>query len=295
MHATPEFPIPSSRPSPPARLGLAVGLSVSAALLAGCSGAGDPTAGPASVGSEEFGHIHSLDVNPADDRLYLASHHGVFVLGADGFERVGEERFDAMSFTIADPDRFLMSGHPESADGPAHFGLSESTDTGRTWRSLSLEGEADFHALEAAGDRVYGVDSQSGRLMLTDDGQRWRTLGQLPAADVAADPGNADVVLLTDSRGSLVRLTLSGAPQLVEAAPRLVLLDWDSEDLLVGAGPEGTVYRSDDGGDSWREAGSLPGAPHALSVTESRWYAAVDDGVLESADDGATWSEVGAG
>ena len=144
-------------------LPLVAGISMAAALLTGCSSKENPTASHAAAAGEQFGHIHSLDVNPADDTLYVASHHGMFALGADGFARVGEERFDAMSFTIADADRFLMSGQPESgAGGPAHFGLSESTDTGRTWRSLSLEGEADFHALEGAGDRVYGVDSQSG-------------------------------------------------------------------------------------------------------------------------------------
>lgn len=279
----------------PSRLPLLVGLSMVAALLAGCTSSDDPTASNAAETKEDFGHIHSLDVNPADDTLYVASHHGVFALGADGFERVGEERFDAMSFTIAGPDRFLMSGHPDpGAGGPAHFGLSESTDTGRTWKSISLEGEADFHALEATGDRVYGVDSQSGRLMSTEDGTRWRTLGQLPAADVAAHPRNPDLVLLTDGDGSLVRLQDSGPPELVESAPRLVLLDWDSEDLLVGAGPEGLVYRSDDGGDSWREVGSLPDVPHALTATESRWYAATEGGVLASTDSGATWSDVGA-
>lgn len=275
-------------------LPLVVGLSMAVALLASCSSTENQTASDAAAAGEEFGHIHSLDVNPADDTLYVASHHGVFALGADGFERVGEERFDAMSFTIADADRFLMSGHPEpGAGGPAHLGLSESTDSGRTWRSLSLEGEADFHALEASGERVYGVDSQSGRLMLTEDGRRWRDLGQLPAADVAAHPGNPDLVLLTDGSGSLVRLQVSGSPELVESAPRLFLLDWDSEDLLVGAGPEGSVYRSDDGGDSWREVGSLPDVPRALTATESRWYAATEGGVLVSTDTGATWSEVG--
>ncbi|GAA2100163.1 F510_1955 family glycosylhydrolase [Nocardioides furvisabuli] len=277
-----------------AGLPLVVGLSVAAALLAGCGSTEDPAASDAAAAGEELGHVHSLDVNPADDTLYVASHHGVFALGADGFERVGEARFDAMSFTIADADRFLMSGHPEpGAGGPAHFGLSESKDSGRTWRSLSLEGAADFHALEASGDRVYGVDSQSGRLMSTEDGKRWRDLGQLPAADVAAHPGNPDLVLLTDGSGSLVRLQVPGSPEVVESAPRLVLLDWDSEDLLVGAGPEGSVYRSVDGGDTWREVGSLPDVPHALTATESRWYAATGVGVHVSTDAGATWSEVG--
>ncbi len=280
----------------PSRLPMVVGLFSAAALLAGCSSTEKSTASSAATVGKDFGHTHSLDVNPADDTLYVATHEGVFALGADGFERVGEGRFDAMSFTIAAPDRFLMSGHPEPGGvGPANLGLTESTDAGRTWQSISLEGEADFHVLEAAGDRVYGVDSQSGRLMLTDDGQRWRTLGQLPAVDVAADPRSPDRVLLTDGRGSLFRLQGSGRPQLVESAPQLVLLDWDSEDLLVGAGPEGSVYSSEDGGDSWRSVGSLPDVPHALAASESRWYSATEGGVVVSQDAGATWSGVGAG
>lgn len=279
----------------PSRTTLGVGLTTAAALLAGCSSPGGSTA-DAAASAEEFGHIHSLDVNPADDTLYVASHQGLFAHGADGFDRVGEERFDAMSFTIAGPDRFLMSGHPEpGAEAPPHLGLAESTDSGRTWKSISLEGEADFHALEAAGDRVYGVDSQSGRLMFTEDGNQWSDLGQLPAADVAAHPGNPDKLLLTDGRGSLVRLEVPGLPQLVESAPRLVLLDWVSEDLLVGAGPEGTFYRSTDAGESWQEAGSLPAAPHALTATDAEWYVATEAGVLVSEDAGKTWSEVGAG
>lgn len=278
------------------RLPAFVGLGLAATLLAACSSQDSSTAGAAAATGEAFGHVHSLDVNPADGTLHVASHLGVFALGEEGFERVGEESFDAMSFTIAGPDRFLRSGHPgPGGDDPAHLGLSESTDAGRTWRSLSLAGEADFHALEASGDRVYGVDSQSGNLMLTDDGRQWRTLGQLPAVDVAADPSDRDVVLLTDGDGSLVRLESSGAPELVQAAPRVVLLDWVSDDLLVGAGPEGTVYRSEDGGEEWQEVGSLPDAPHALTASESRWYAATGAGVVVSGDGGRTWSDVLAG
>lgn len=292
MHVT------HKQPFRPSRIPLIVGLATAAALLAGCGSSGDVTDSKANAAAAmaEFGHIHSLDVDPADDTLYVASHQGLFALGPDGFDRVGTERFDAMSFTIAGPGRFLMSGHPgPGAGAPAHFGLAESTDSGRTWRSVSLEGEADFHALESAGERVYGVDSQSGRLMLTDDGRQWRDLGQLPAADVAAHPRNPDLLLLTDGGGSLARLEVSGVPQFVESAPPLVLLDWVSEGLLVGAGPEGRVYRSSDGGESWREVGSLPSVPHALTATDGDWYAATEGGVLVSEDAGKTWSEVALG
>lgn len=263
--------------------------------LAGCAGSGGTADGKSAPGGgmDSFGHVHSLDVNPANGRLYLATHNGVFVHADRGFERVGDGAQDAMSFTVAGPDRFLMSGHPEpDSPGPAHLGLAESTDGGRSWQTLSLEGVADFHALEAAADRVYGVDSQSGLLKVTTDGKRWRDLGRLPALDVAADPDGAERLLLTDGRGALVRLEVSGRPQLVESAPRLVLLDWVSSELLVGVGPEGAVHTSRDGGQSWRESGSLPAPPHAFTATEDRWYAATEDGILESTDEGKTWRGV---
>jgi hypothetical protein len=277
------------------RIALTAGVSAAGLVLAGCADSGsvpDDRSAPDGA-TDSFGHIHSLDVNPADDRLYVATHNGVFVHADNGFERVGDGAQDAMSFTIAGPDRFLMSGHPEpDSSGPAHLGLAESTDGGRSWQTLSLEGEADFHALEVAGDRVYGVDSQTGLLKATVDGKQWQDLGQLPAADVAADPDNPERLLLTDGRGSLVQLEVSGQPSLVESAPRLVLLDWVSSDLLVGAGPEGAVHTSRDGGASWQESGSLPEPPHAFTATEDRWYVATESGILTSTDDGATWSAV---
>ena len=281
--------------SPRTRAALTISLTVAGLVLAGCSTSdGDNGAATApQEGVEAFGHIHSLDVNPADDRLYVATHNGLFVQAEDGFQRVGDDQQDLMSFTIAEPDRFLMSGHPgPGSDGPPHLGLTESRDGGESWQSLSLEGEADFHTLEAVEDRVYGVDSQTGLLMVTTDGQQWQDLGQLPAADVAADPADPERLLLTDGRGSLVELELGGQPRLVESVPRLVLLDWVADDLLVGVGPEGEVHRSQDGGESWQETGSLPGAPYAVTATESRWYAATESGIVESTDGGETWAEV---
>lgn len=282
----------TSLPSP-FRSTLIAGLLVVALPLTGCSSSENRADTESAATTEAFGHIHSLDVNPVDDQLYVATHNGLFAQTATGFERVGNGQQDMMSFTIAGPDRFLISGHPKPATGePAHLGLTESTDGGKSWKSLSLEGEADFHALEAAEDRVYGVDSQTGRLMVTTDGSRWRNLGELPAVDVAADPANPGRLLLTGGDGALIELDGREAPRRVESVPSLVLLDWVSEDLLVGAGPDGSIHRSDDGGKSWQKTGSLPGAPHALTATGSRWYAATEDGIVASENSGKTWSAV---
>ena len=56
--------------------------------LAGCAGSDGRSA--SEGGTDAFGHVHSLVVNPADDRLYVASHNGVFVNVENGFERVGD-------------------------------------------------------------------------------------------------------------------------------------------------------------------------------------------------------------
>lgn len=281
------------RSSPlPFRLVPVVGLAVAGVLLAGCGSSPNDVAS-GSTAAEAFGHIHALEVNPADNRLYVATHNGLFVHQDGGFERVGKGRQDMMTFTIAGPDRFLISGHPApGTDAPAHLGLAESTDAGTSWRPLSLEGEVDFHALATDGDRVYGVDSQTGRLMMTADGKRWRTVGELPAIDVALDPANPQRLLLTGGDGGLVELDHAGKPTRVESAPSLVLLDWVNKDLVVGAGPQGALYRSADAGKSWQKAGSLPGAPQALTATRSRWYAATEAGILSSKDAGKTWSQM---
>lgn len=62
-----------------------------------------------------------------------------------------------MALTVVGRDRFLASGHPDPRDPrlrrrgrPPLLGLIESTDAGRPWSSISLLGDADFHALAAA-------------------------------------------------------------------------------------------------------------------------------------------------
>lgn len=264
-------------------------------VSAGCSSAGtgeeqDPGA---AHGANTFGHVHGLGVNPADDRLYVASHLGVFRQTGQGFERVADRWQDTMAFTVAGPDHFLGSGHPDTReDKPVHLGLIESTDAAETWTALSLEGEADFHALEVAGERIYGYDSQTGTLMVTQDRRTWTTVLTAPLLDVEADPSDPESLVLADQRGQLMRLDADGRPTAVEGAPRLGWLDWAEADRLVGLGAEGEVWLSTDGGAEWSEVGVVPGAPQALTTGAGTWYAASDRGLFSSTDEGRTWASV---
>jgi hypothetical protein len=274
------------------------GLALLLLLSAGCSSAGQEQGGsePSHPAESAFGHVHGLGVNPADDRLYVASHLGVFRQTDSGFERIADRWQDTMAFTVVGPDHFLASGHPDlREDLPAHLGLVESTDAARSWEPLSLAGEADFHVLEAAGDRVYGYDSVGARLRVTEDRQTWSDVLAAPVLDVEADPDDPGSLLVTDPRGELLRLDAAGTPEQVAGSPRLGLLDWPSGEVVVGLGAGGEVWLSRDAGTRFTQVGVVPGTPQALTATGDTWYVATDGGLFSSSDEGATWEPVAAG
>ncbi len=99
----------------PLRLARAAGsVAVLLLLSTGCTPVGT-SGGDPGPGHSRFGHVHGLAVNPADRRLYVASHLGVFRETERGFERVADRWQDTMAFTVVGPDHFLGSGHPTSA------------------------------------------------------------------------------------------------------------------------------------------------------------------------------------
>jgi hypothetical protein len=129
--------------------------------LAACGDESPRAVAPSTLPPTEAGpqHIHGLGVNPADGSLMIATHSGLFRAApdSDSAKRIGDRRQDTMGFTVVGPDRFLGSGHPDLRDElPSLLGLIRSDDGGRSWESVSLLGEADFHILRTAGTRLYG-------------------------------------------------------------------------------------------------------------------------------------------
>jgi hypothetical protein len=239
----------------------------------------------------EMEHIHGLGVDPFDGALYAATHYGLFRVSGDGAATRVSEVQDFMGFTVAGPGRFLASGHPgEGQPGPSSVGLIESTDRGETWATRGLSGEADFHSLEYRHDRVYGLNSMTGELLVGDDLEDWDVRSDLPMADFAVSPDDPDVLLATTQEG-LARSTNRGVGfALVEGAPLVVLVSWADDGSVAAVDPEGVLHTSPDGGATWVEGGNLGGPPEALTAHSAEVvYAAANGEVLVSNDGGKTF------
>lgn len=265
---------------------------VATAALAGCSSDADQTDATSSA-EAPFGHVHGIGMNPGDGLVYVASHHGVFRLDDGSPTLVADRAQDTMGFVIAAPDRFLASGHPAiGSDDPNPLGLIESTDRADTWSPLSLAGRADLHAIDTAGDVIYAFGSSGEIIASEDGGADWRSLVRGQFLDIAADPTAPDRLLATTDAGALLSITQGEDPVEVAAAPLMVMIDRTLDGLIVGVDPTGTVVTSEDDGATWTERGTLGAPPQALSVRSATWFAAIEGGLLQSTDAGATWDPI---
>lgn len=247
-------------------------------------------------------HVHGLGVNPADGALFAATHTGLFRI-KDGRRatRIANRYQDTMGFTVAGPDRFLASGHPDlRADElrvpgkPPLLGLVESVDGGRTWRAVSLLGEADLHTIVAVRDRLVAYDSTGERVLVSSDGGRsWDTRSEAALTDLAVHPAqpdrmaaiSVDGTMRTSSDGGRTWTTGVGAP------PGVAVLRWSAEGLYAG-GRNGALYRAGATGD-WASVHTFDGEVEALAAAGDVLYASVEgSGIYASRDGGTSWRQL---
>jgi hypothetical protein len=272
-------------------LGLAAIAALVAVAVSGDGGSG--SGGAAREELREAGHVHGLGAGPGG-RLFIATHTGLFLSapGQTTAESVGTSDQDIMGFTVAAGGRFLGSGHPgsEQSNLPANLGLIESRDGGRTWKPISLLGEADFHVLRASGERVYGFDSTNLRFLVSSDaGRRWdeREVPE-PLVDLAIDPADPDRLVASGESGLLTSGDAGRQWRALGGEP--ALLAWSDDGRLYSITGDGAVEASADGGRSFAEAGTVSGQPVAFMADgEDLYVALADGGVQRSTDGGRSW------
>jgi len=172
-------------------------------------------------------------------------------------------------------------------------GVWRSTDAGRSWKHLGLAATQQISALRvhpkdpdtawvAAQGKVWGPSEERGVYRTRDGGKTWTRVLFVDAAtgasDLALDPSNP-------------RVLYAGLWQVVRRP-------WE----LVSGGPGSGLYRSDDGGDTWRKlAKGLPEGTWgkvgvaASGVRPGRVWALVEaekGGLFRSDDWGESFTKV---
>lgn len=257
-------------------------------------------------------HFHGIAVDPRDpDRLYLATHHGLFVVGADGKARqVSELTDDFMGFTPhpTDPEVLYASGHPA---GGGNLGFTVSRDGGRSWSKLGdgAGGPVDFHQMDVSKADpavVYGVFGDLQRSV--DGGRSWTRVGPAPEGLIALAASGTEVDrLYAATRGGLMLSTDGGRqwrPAHLLRTPATavhVTADGTVYAFIVGTG----LVRVSEPGFRWATVGNAFGDAYVLHLTAvadgetHRLYAVTLDpntraqALHVSRDGGRRWSQVG--
>ena len=249
------------------------------------------------------GDLHSLAVDPTDPERVMVGGHDGGAISDDGGktwrQASGLEGADPMGWVIdpRDPSKMYAGGHP---------GFYRSEDGGKTWSqdNSGLPG-TDIHGLgmdPQNPDVLYAYVVGQGLYRSPDAGHRWELVSTEFDAmgPILVDPHKQDTLYLAAMDSSFRRSSDGGKTwQRLGTIPGEMVMsssqDQQNPDTFYAAG--GGVFKSTNGGKSWRPAGEgLPGGVSVVAVAPSNpriVYAGVIEGdtasVFRSDDGGESW------
>lgn len=191
-------------------------------------------------------------------------------------------------------------------------GLYRSTDGGATWSEanaglppaslgpLAIESDGTIYATVSLDPRVFRLPAGGGR---------WEVVGSLPqsdsgilwprAMDVLVGAGVPPALVITTRHGLFVssdsgatwnRMEADGLPWTDSPYPLPLLSANFAEDRVAHMVVKGTVYRSDDGGDSWAMVEGVSDVARLVETPDHRLIALAPDAVYEwDPDWGPQW------
>lgn len=195
-------------------------------------------------------HIHN--VKTFGEKILIGTHEGLFqFISQNNMSPIGKDPFDVMGLD-ADGVTLFASGHPSPGSKlPNPLGLLRSTDSGKTWKSISLLGEVDFHSLEVSGNQIYGGNASEGSLMYSKNlGKSWKKLGADNFSDIAilyGTPGNA--VALQSGKLFKTNNAFKTTAVLKFKVP-ISAVETIGKEIYIAARDK--VYRSLDQGGTWK-------------------------------------------
>jgi photosystem II stability/assembly factor-like uncharacterized protein len=294
---------------------LALGV-LAALVLAGCGesdrrggdGAAETGASSRLVDlTAEPPFVNALELDERSGELLLTTNKGFFRIDPETDE-VTEVRATVSSgrrtspvgtflfLYAAGPDRLIGSGHPDDTALPQYLGFIESTDGGETWEVTARLGEADLHKIQIVGDRLYAFDAVLSALLISDDGGKTFEERFTPRGliiDFAVDPEDPEHILAANET-QLFRTEEGGESWRPVLAGEGIRLAWPAPEALYRATADGVIERSSDGGETWEPRSQVEGEPYKFKATgpESLYLALGDGTVLATTDGARTWEPV---
>jgi photosystem II stability/assembly factor-like uncharacterized protein len=212
----------------------------------------------------------------------------------------------------------FQPGHPSQVYVVNDFRLFASADAGRTWTTPPARRRdtgASVQIVDLIFDPrrpslLYGIDAPGGVVESDDGGATWTLLGShsLFLASLAAPrpgvlvAGGCGLFQSTDS-GRTFRTVLScnPSPEVIRDVARLVSNPAHPETIYAevaesqpgGLAPLRPIYRTQDGGATWRRIIARGNALALDRTHPGTLYVVVDRTLLRSADNGRTWRVIG--
>jgi hypothetical protein len=232
-------------------------------------------------------HIHSVKV--IGKKILIGTHEGLFVYkGPNNMKPIGKERFDIMGLAISGKTMYA-SGHPgKGSKLPEPVGLLRSDDEGITWKKVSLQGEVDFHFLEARGSEIYGVDAQTNMLLYSSNsGKVWRKVEPNQFSDIAISGqklGDSFVIQdkkLMKSSGAFADLSP------IKTAFPISEIETVGRSIYASSGK--SIFKSLNQGKAWKKIYTFDIEVSGLSSSNDLLVAVVGNQIFASKDGGESF------
>jgi photosystem II stability/assembly factor-like uncharacterized protein len=279
---------------------------------------------PIHDGMIDDSDVMSLFIDRATPgRVYAGACSGIYRSDSDKWQKIQGIPYTARrTYTITqDP------AHPDSVSAATTEGLWKTSDAGKTWHRTTPQDWVVNTVVVSSGrpGRVVIGTEQLGVLLSDDGGEHFEDANsgfvhrQILA--LALDPSRAGriVAVLANAPEPIVA-TSDGGKSWTPLGPGLrteqVIRVYAAPDGWWASLTQGGLMRYDEQKKSWQRAGAIAGdaaAPDSrqrgsrlqktktwprqlgqivndMAFSSTRWFAATESGLLESSDQGATWS-----
>jgi photosystem II stability/assembly factor-like uncharacterized protein len=227
---------------------------------------------------------------------------GAFLLARDQAQSGGDGPAAATGGLPNTPDYhslLVAPSDPEHVLLGTHAGLYESSDGGRDWQRVALEGQDAMNLAYSEGETVWTA-GHNVFAKSTDGGATWtdtRPEG-LPSLDLhgfAVDPNDAETLYAAVAGQGLFRSRDAGQSfELIsgEVGGAVMALAVTADGRILAGDMEQGLLISSDVGKSWKPALRAGLMGLAINPDDPNTVVATGPGILLSRDGGRTWDEV---